>query len=100
MITAMGTLYIQISIPNLGLIDDVGFQLLSKEGPILLCKKDLYDNGLDISIQLSTLNLGDKPQPLTMKNLFLVYWWAPDDIPFELCTQEELEIYTECLAIR
>lgn len=87
---AAGKETIQIQFSLLSMIIDVEFLILEADVPTLLSMKDLGDNGLDISIQVCVIILGDLKQPLKMVNFFLVYRWHPDDLPFALYTESKL----------
>lgn len=85
-----GLVNIQIPCPDLSFVIKVKFLLLSVNRTALLCMRELYQNGLDISIQKRTINGQGNSHDPSMENFFLVYRWEPDDFPFSLYIQEEL----------
>lgn len=87
---SVGTANIQIPFKDLGVIIDVQFLLLTGQVPTLLCLKDLYTNGLDISILRCKILCAGREQSLEMKNYFLVHNWEPSDMPFVYYTEGEL----------
>lgn len=69
---------------------DITFSILEENSPSLLSNKDMLENGLDISLQGSFLYVGDRLQPLTMKNFFSVHRWNGADTLFGLFTESDL----------
>lgn len=86
----VGVANIQIPFDKLGLIIDVWFAILDADVPTLLSLRDLWINGLDISIQECVIKLGQKKQELEMVNFFLVYKWQPGVLSYALYTEKEL----------
>lgn len=88
--SSIGTVTIQIPFPNLGLIIDVCFLLMTGNVPTLLCMKDMIDNNLDISLQHRTITHEGRKQQLRLENYFLVYRWGFKDMTYTLFTEQEL----------
>lgn len=75
---------------DLNLVLEVKFSILQDEMPSLLSKKDLIDNGLNISLHGVFLHIGDLRQPLILDNYFFVHKWSSSSIPYFLYTESEL----------
>lgn len=58
--------------------------------PTLLSLRDIIKNDLDISIQEKVITNCGRKQKSQMKNLFLIHYWDPIDMPYALQTEEEL----------
>ena len=86
----VGEVLIPIPFNKLGIIIDVDFIVLGCNCPSLLSNKDMLTNGLDISIQGKFLYMGDRRQPLTLKNYFFIYEWDAKELPYILYTEGEL----------
>lgn len=87
---SVGTVIVQVPFKDLGIVIDVRFLLLEGSVPTLLCLKDLYRNGLDISILRCKVICDGKEQDLELNNYFLVHNWQPNDMPFAYYTEREL----------
>lgn len=65
---------------------DVEFLLLNCRAPPLLYMRHITENGLEISIQWSSLPIGDR-EKLTDENYFPTLVWAPRDFPYSIYTE-------------
>lgn len=86
----IGEPHIQIPFNALRLIIDVTFSIMEQDTPSLLSNKDMIDNGLDVSLQGRYLHVGQRRQPLSIENYFLVYRWTARNTSFALYTEQEL----------
>lgn len=87
---AIGFVTIQVPFRDLNLTIDVDFMLVSGSIPSLLSLRDVYENGLDISLQRQMITFRDKCQKLDFDNFFLIHNWTPNDVPYSLYTEGEL----------
>lgn len=87
---SIGTAREPVPFKDLNLVIDVNLQIVPDNVPTLLSNKDMYDNGLDISIQDHTITYKHLVQPLAFENYFLIHRWTPGDISFALYTEAEL----------
>lgn len=81
---SIGWVTIRVSFKHLDVIIDVYFLFISEDIPTLLSRKDLVDNGSDVSIKGWYVSLKEGRHPLAMENYFPVHRWNPTDIPYAL----------------
>lgn len=72
---SIGNVLIQVPIKYVDVFIDVLFMVLGEDIPALLSMKDMRNNGIEISLQGLYVSLGDRCQPLTMENYFLIHRW-------------------------
>lgn len=87
---ASGLAMIQIPFINLGAVMDVDFLIIVEYIPSLLSLRDMYKNGMDLSIQGRYISLCTRRQQLHFENFFLVHRWTSKDIPYVLYTEPDL----------
>lgn len=87
---AAGMEMIQIPFSDLGLVIDVDFVIINEEVPSLLSMKDMYTNGLDLSIQGRYVSLANRRHKLAFENFFLIHRWSTRDMPYALYTETDL----------
>lgn len=88
---AVGEVIIQILFNYLGVIIDVRFNILNGIVHTLLSTKDIWSNGLEISIQECVITQDVRKQRLEMIDFFLVYRWQPHNLSYEIYTEGELK---------
>lgn len=86
--TSIGTALIQLPFTHLHIVIDLYFLVILEEVPLLLCMKDMVDNGLDINIEDHPVSVGNQVHRLKMMNYFLIHQCSPTDMPFTLYTEK------------
>lgn len=71
----VGTALIQVPFKKLGIVLEIYFMILTGHVLALLCQKDLYRNGVDISIFRFKAKCEGREQNLEMVDYFLVHNW-------------------------
>lgn len=84
----MGIATIQIPFPMLELVVDIEFLLVSGPMPILLCTRDLILAGLDIFIHNCNIQHEGRTQNVALEKHFLVYRGGPEDMTFDVYTED------------
>lgn len=87
---SFGSRNVQIPFLLIGIFIDVYFLIMTGDVPSLLSLKDMFENGLEFSIQKCTVSFNGRSEPLIMKNYFPTYNWNPSDVPYTFHTESEL----------
>lgn len=86
----MGIVTIQVPINYFDVIIDMSLLVVWKDVPALSSMKDMFQNGLDTTIQGPYGSLGSRRRTLTMENFFFIRRWYPEDMLYALYRKEEL----------
>lgn len=86
----IGAAKIQIPLEAVGIIIEVDYSIMDEQDPSLLYNRIMIENGLDISLQGSYINVGKLRQPLNIENYFLVYRWPTENTPYYIYTEKNL----------